>query len=410
VGAEARGAVDRLVREESGRVLAALVRITRDFALAEEVVQEALIAALTKWPERGVPDNPRAWVVTTARNLAIDRVRRRKRFDDRSAVLTQLAELRAPPTPEDAVATYPDDRLKLLFTCCHPSLDMASRVALTLRTVGGLTSDEIARAFLVKRATMQQRIVRAKKRIAAEGIPYEVPDPSERSERLAGVLSVIYLIFSEAYGATGGDELLRHDLAAEALHLGRMLRKLCPDEREVAGLLALMLLHHARRDARLDDGEVVLLEDQDRQRWDRTLIDEGRALLRETLGPDAGAYALQAAIAALHDEAPTWEATDWVQIEALYRLLRVRQPGPVVALNHAVAVAMAHGLPAGLAMLDELAVPLADHHLFHSARGALLMKSGKPAAARAAYERALATVGNAPERRFVQRRLAQLSA
>ena len=406
---EAAGVVDRLVREESGRVLAALVRITRDFALAEEVVQEALIAALTKWPERGVPDNPRAWVVTTARNLAIDRVRRRQRFDDRAAVLTQLAELRAPPSPEETVSSYPDDRLRLLFTCCHPALDMPSRVALTLRTVGGLTSDEIARAFLTKRATMQQRIVRAKKKIAAGGIPYEVPDPAQHAERLQGVLAVVYLVFAEAYGATDGEQLVRRDLAEEAIHLGRMLRRLAPAESEVGGLLALMLLHHARRGARLDDaGEVVLLEDQDRARWDREALAEGCRLTAEVLGPDPGPYALQAAIAAVHGEAETWEATDWVQIEALYRLLRVQQPGPVVALNHAVAVAMAHGVPAGLAMLDDLAGPLARHHLFHSARAALLVRIGRVEEARGAYDEALAWVGNGPERRFLERRRSSL--
>jgi len=402
--------VDRLVREESGRVLATLVGITRDFALAEEVVQEALVSALTRWPERGVPDNPRAWVVTTARNLAIDRIRRRKRFDDRAAVLTQLAELRAPPTPDDTVGSYPDERLKLLFTCCHPELDMAARVALTLRTVGGLTSDEIARAFLVKRSTMQQRIVRAKKKIRRAELPYEVPDPGEYPERLASVLAVIYLIYTESYGATAGEELVRVDLAREALHLGAMLHTLCPEEREVAGLIALMRLHHARRDARVVHGEVVLLEDQDRSRWDRAAIDEARVLVRQALGPGAGPYALQAAIAALHAEAPSWEATDWGQIEGLYRLLRVQLPGPVVALNHAVAVAMAHGPTAGLSLLDELAEPLATHHLFHAARGALLLKSGRLAAARTAYELALATVGNGPERRFVEGRLAELTA
>lgn len=401
--------VDRLVREESGRVLATLVRITGDFALAEEAVQEALVSALTTWPTRGVPQNPRAWVVTTARNLTIDLIRRRKRFTDRTAVLTQLAELRAPGTPEDAMGAYPDERLKLLFTCCHPALDPASRIALTLRAVGGLTAEEIARAFLVTRTTMQQRIVRAKRRITDARVPYEVPEPERFAERLHAVLHVVYLIFTEGYGATGGEALVRHDLAEEALHLGRMLRTLCPEEPEVAGLLALMLLHHSRRDARAEDGEVVLLEDQDRSRWDRAAIEEGCELVRTCLRPDPGPYAVQAAISALHAEAPSWEDTDWAQIEGLYRVLRVRVPGPVVELNHAVAVAMAHGIPAGLALFEGLEAPLAGYHLFHSARGALLMKSGRPAEARAAYERALALVGNDPERRFVERRLADLT-
>ncbi|MCB9676381.1 MAG: sigma-70 family RNA polymerase sigma factor [Alphaproteobacteria bacterium] len=401
-------ALTRLVRDESGRVLAALVRITGELGLAEEVVQEALVIALRRWPDVGVPDDPRAWVITTARNLAIDRIRRRRRFEERSRVLGELAALRAPASPEEALSAYPDDRLRLLFTCCHPALAMDARVALTLRTVAGLTSEEIARAFLVERTTMQQRIVRAKKKIQAAGIPYAIPDPAHLEERLAGVLSVVYLVFNEGYGPTSGDLGLRVDLAEEAIHLGRLLHGLRPGHQEVAGLLALMLLHHARRHARFVDGEVVLLEDQDRALWDGEAIAEAMPLVEAAVAGRPGAYALQAAIAALHARAPTWEATDWPQIEHLYRLLRVRVPSPVVALNHAVAVAMAHGAPAGLAMLDALDEPLAGHHLFHSARAALLVRSGRPDEALEAYRRALELVGTEPERRFLERRIAAL--
>ena len=402
------GAIERLVRDESGRVLATLVRVTKDFGLAEEVVQEALTTAWTRWPDDGVPDNPRAWVIRTARNLAIDRIRRQQRFDDRTHVLEELARLRAPTSPEDAVSAYPDDRLRLLFTCCHPALAMPARVALTLRTVGGLTSDEIARAFLVPRATMQQRIVRAKKKIQGAGIPYAIPDPVHLDERLAGVLSVVYLIFNEGYAPTAGDEGVRVDLAEEAIHLTRVLHQLRPDDREVTGLLALMLLHHARRHARFDAGDVVLLEDQDRSRWDAEAIEEGCRLAAASVTGPPGPYGLQAAIAALHGEAVTWEATDWPQIEQLYRLLRVQVPSPVVALNHAVAVAMAHSPSAGLALLDDLS-DLDDHHLFHSARGALLMRASRPTKALEAYRRALDTVGVGPERRFIEGRIRALS-
>jgi RNA polymerase sigma-70 factor (ECF subfamily) len=385
-------------------------RITGDFGLAEEVVQEALLAALRRWPGHGVPANPRGWVITTAKHLAIDRIRRRRRFDARAQVLRDLAALRAPANPEEAMTAYPDDRLRLLFTCCHPALDMPARVALTLRIVGGLTSAEIARAFLVPRATMQQRIVRAKKKIQAAGIPYAIPDPSRLEERLAGVLAVVYLIFNEGYGPTGGDQGVRIDLAEEAIHLARVLHRLRPDHREVAGLLALMLLHHARREARFDAGDVVLLEDQDRSRWDAAAIEEGCQLAAAAVTGPPGPYGLQAAIAALHGEAADWEATDWPQIEQLYRLLRAQVPSPVVALNHAVAVAMAHGPAAGLAMLQELEGPLDGHHLFHSARGALRLRASQPEEALHAYRRALETVGTGPERRFIEERIRVLSS
>lgn len=403
-------AVERLVRQESGRVLATLLRVVGDFDLAEEAVQDALVTALTRWPETGVPDNPRAWLITTARNLAIDRIRRRKRFDDRARTLTDLAQLRAPSSPEEALQQWPDDRLKLLFTCCHPALPLPARVALTLRAVAGLTTPEIARAFLVERTTMQQRIVRAKKAIQKGEIPYEEPAVGDHAERLSGVLAVVYLVFTEGYGPTSGDRGVRVDLCEEALHLGRLLVELCPDDRETKGLLALMLLQHSRRTARTMGGRVVLLEDQDRSAWDVEMMDAGRALVTEALGPFAGPYALQAAIAAVHADAPTYEETDWEQIERLYRLLRVRQPGPVVALNHAVAAAMAHGPAAGLAMLEPLERALAKHHLFHCARGALWMRSGQPERSREAYTEALKHVGNSAERAFIEGRILQTTA
>ncbi len=402
-------AIERLVRDESGRVLATLVRITGDFGLAEEVVQEALLTALHRWPETGVPASPRAWVITTAKNLAIDRVRRQRRFDERSRVLGELATLRAPASPEEAMSAYPDDRLRLLFTCCHPALAMPARVALTLRTIGGLTSGEIARAFLVPRTTMQQRIVRAKRKIQAAGIPYTIPDPAHLEERLEGVLAVVYLIFNEGYAPTEGDEGLRVDLAEEAIHLARVLHDLRPDHREITGLLSLMLLHHGRRHARFDEGDVVLLEDQDRSRWDHDAMAEGQRLAAAAVTGPPGPYGLQAAIAALHSEAADWEATDWPQIEQLYRMLRVQVPSPVVAMNHAVAVAMGHGPAAGLAMLEPLNSPLAEHHLFHSARGALLLRASRPEDALAAYEEALVRVGNGPDRRFLEGRIQALS-
>lgn len=403
-------AVERLVRQESGRVLATLLRVVGDFDLAEEAVQDALVTALTRWPETGVPDNPRAWLITTARNLAIDRIRRRKRFDDRARTLTDLAQLRAPSSPEEALQQWPDDRLKLLFTCCHPALPLPARVALTLRAVAGLTTPEIARAFLVERTTMQQRIVRAKNAIQKGEIPYEEPAVGDHAERLSGVLAVVYLVFTEGYGPTSGDRGVRVDLCEEALHLGRLLVELCPDDRETKGLLALMLLQHSRRTARTMGGRVVLLEDQDRSAWDVEMMDDGRALVTEALGPFAGPYALQAAIAAVHADAPTYEETDWEQIERLYRLLRVRQPGPVVALNHAVAAAMAHAPAAGLAMLEPLEHALSKHHLFHCARGALWMRAGQLERSREAYTEALKYVGNSAERAFIEGRILQTTA
>lgn len=303
---------------------------------------------------------------------------------------------------------FPDDRLRLIFTCCHPALALEARVALTLRTLGGLTTEEIARAFLVGPTTMAQRLVRAKKKIAAAGIPYEVPAPQNVGDRVSGVRAVIYLIFNEGYGASSGEEAVRVDLAEEAIHLGRVLHELLP-EPETAGLLGLMLLHHARRAARIEDGEIVLLEDQDRSTWDRPLIEQALPLVERAM-PGGGPYALQAAIAALHCTAPTWEDTDWPQIERLYRVLRVRLPSPVVALNHAVAVAMAVSPAAGLAQLELLAGALEEHHLYHAARGALWMRVGHANEASAAYRAALVRVGNEPERRFLERRLAALES
>jgi RNA polymerase sigma-70 factor (ECF subfamily) len=391
-------------------VTAALVRVTGDLGLAEEVVQEALVSALTTWPTRGIPNRPEAWVMTTARHLAIDRIRRRRRFHDRQAVLAALARERAWTDPDDALSAYPDDRLPLLFTCCHPVLTMPARVALTLRVVAGLTSDELARAFLSSRSTMQQRLVRAKKAIQAAGVPFVIPDVAERAERLESVLAVVYLLFSEGYGPTSGEHGVRVDLAEEAIRLARLLHQLCPDDQEVTGLLALLLLQHARADARFADGEVVLLEDQDRTRWDAAAIGEGADLAAKAVTRHAGPYALQAAIAAVHAEATTYAATDWPQIAGLYRVLLGVQPGPIVALNHAVAVGMAQGPTVGLARMADLERPLAKHHLFHCARAALSLRTGRLTDARTAYTTALALVGNAPERRFIERRLAALAS
>jgi RNA polymerase sigma-70 factor (ECF subfamily) len=379
--------------------------------MAEEVVQDALIAAMNSWPTSGIPDNPRAWVVRTARHAAIDRIRRSQRFADRTDVLRELAELRPNPTPEDGMDRYPDDRLRLLFTCCHPALKMDARVALTLRTVGGLTSDEIARAFLVERTTMQARITRAKKKIRQAGIPYEIPPLSQRMERLAGVLAVLYLVFNEGYSASLGEDATRASLSEEALHLARLVHTLCPDDRETAGLVALMALHDSRRAARTDaHGNVVLLEHQDRSLWNADRIALGLELVPLAVRGGAGPYGLQAAIAALHASAPTYADTDWPQIEALYRLLLAQTRSPVVALNHAVAVSVVHGPLAGLRLLDELAHSLDAYHLLHAARGALLADVGRIDEAREAYTRALGTVGNDPERRFLEARLAGLHA
>ena len=410
--------VDRLFREEQGRAVATLIRVLGDFDLAEEAVQDAFIAALEVWPERGVPANPGAWITTTARNRAIDRLRRRRRLRDKTEELARDAAIEAElvaiePGPDaEGEMPIPDDRLRLIFTCCHPALPMDGRVALTLRTLGGLTTPEIARAFLVPESTLAQRLVRAKRKIRAAGIPYRVPPGEVLPERLGGVLKVLYLVYNEGYAATSGDALVRRELSAEAIRLTRVVVSLLPDEPEAIGLLALMLLHDARREARVDAaGDLVLLEDQDRSRWDLARIEEGRELVgRALVSHRPGPYQVQAAIAALHDEAPSWAETDWPQIVELYRALMAMEPSPVVELNLGVAVAMAEGPAVGLAMIDGIAQDgaLDDYLYLHAARADLLRRLERWSEAAMAYRRALALTTNRTERAYLERRLAAL--
>ncbi len=408
--------VDRLFREEQGRAVATLIRVLGDFDLAEEAVQDAFIAALEVWPERGVPANPGAWITTTARNRAIDRLRRRRRLRDKTEELARDSELEADlaaiDTGADDDMAIADDRLRLIFTCCHPALAMDARVALTLRTLGGLTTPEIARAFLVPESTLAQRLVRAKRKIRDAGIPYRVPPRAVLPERLGGVLKVLYLVYNEGYAATSGDALVRRELSAEAIRLTRVVVSLLPDEPEAIGLLALMLLHDARREARVDAaGDLVLLEDQDRSRWDLARIEEGRELVERALvSHRPGPYQVQAAIAALHDDAPSWAETDWPQIVELYRALMAMEPSPVVELNLGVAVAMAEGPAVGLAMIDGIAQDgaLDDYLYLHGARADLLRRLERWSEAGTAYRRALALTTNLTERAYLERRLAAL--
>jgi RNA polymerase sigma-70 factor (ECF subfamily) len=408
VGIDVRARLDEIYRAESRRVLATLIRLLGDFELAEEAVHDAFIAAVEQWPREGVPENPRAWLVSAGRFKAIDKIRRRSRFDSSLVELADELDVAAEETEAEEVE---DDRLRLIFTCCHPALQPDAQIALTLREVCGLTTEEIAHAFLTGAPTLAQRIVRAKTKIRDARIPYQVPAHEELPERIDTVLRVIYLVFNEGYYTSSGATLTRHDLSAEAIRLGRLLINLLP-EPEVTGLLALMLLTESRRAARASRaGELILLEDQDRSLWNREQIAEGISLVERALASGRfGPYTLQAAIAAVHAEATGFAATDWAQIAALYSLLARIDTSPVIELNHAVAVAMRDGPLSGLQLIDAILArgELKDYHLAHAARADLCRRLGNIEEARAAYQRALELARQEPERRFLERRLAEL--
>jgi RNA polymerase sigma-70 factor (ECF subfamily) len=408
---DVRGTVETVYREESRRVLATLIRLLGDFDLAEEALHEAFRAAVEQWPLEGVPRNPRAWLVSTGRFKAIDRMRSRKRLDPLDDERAEKLVAETEDLAEMLDDELEDDRLRLIFTCCHPALQPEAQIALTLREVCGLTTEEIARAFLAAPATLAQRIVRAKNKIKTARIPYEVPEREQLPDRLEAVLRVIYLVFNEGYTASTGASLTRHDLSAEAIRVGRLLVELLP-EAESLGLLALMLLQESRRAARsAPTGELVLLEAQDRSLWDRAMIAEGTGLLRRALAAQpVGGYTLQAGIASVHAAAPTPGATDWAAIVGWYDLLVGIEPTPVVELNRAVAIAMRDGPTAGLALIESLLEKgeLADYHLAHAARADLCRRLGRTRDAQVAYERALALTSLEPERRFLERRIAEL--
>ena len=407
-----RETVDAVYRTESRRVLATLIRILGDFEIAEEALHDAFAAAVEKWPSQGVPDNPRAWLVSAGRFKAIDAMRRRSRFDTTLVEFANRIDADIDDTAGSEDDGVDDDQLRLIFTCCHPALSPDAQIALTLREVCGLTTEEIASAFLTAPPTVAQRIVRAKNKIRDAHIPYQVPSRDDLADRLDSVLQVIYLVFNEGYSASSGASLTRHDLSAEAIRLGRLLCGLLP-EPEVLGLLALMLLHESRRAARSSStGELVLMDDQDRSLWNRDQIAEGSALAERALASHRiGPYSLQAAIAAVHGEARSAAATDWDQIVGLYDVLLRADPSPVVELNRAVAIAMRDGAAAGLALIDRILArgDLADYQFAHSARAELCRRLGQVTEARAGYQRALALARQEPERRFLERRLAELS-
>ncbi len=410
---DAAAAVEAVYRSDWGRIVAALIGLLGDFDLAEESAQEAFTAAIHKWPESGVPEFPRAWIIQTARHKAIDRIRRQKLFEEKME--SQVAEGAIPTAeePDYDSTEIPDDRLRLIFTCCHPAIAPDAQVGLTLRTLCGLETDEIARAFLVSSATMAQRLVRAKHKIRDAGIPFVIPGTSDMPERLDAVLTVIYLVFNEGYVATRGAPLLRTDLCAEAIRLARLVRTLMAPKppSEATALLAMMLLHDARRDARVDAaGDMVVLEEQDRTVWNHAQINEALPLVKEALRASPGPYALQAAIAAVHCRATRSQDTDWREILRLYDVLARAQPSPIIALNRAVAVAMVDGPAPALELIDALATTdsLDDYHLLHAARADLLRRQGRPEAAAKSYRRALALATNESERRYLERRLREV--
>jgi RNA polymerase sigma-70 factor, ECF subfamily len=410
---DAAQAVEELYRSDWGRIVASLISLIGDFELAEESAQEAFTAAVDQWRNSGVPEYPRAWIIQTARHKAIDRIRRQARFEEKLESYTKDGYLRTVEEPNYDSNEIPDERLRLIFTCCHPALAEEAQVALTLRTLCGLQTDEIARAFLVPETTMAQRLVRAKRKIRDARIPYVVPETTQMVERLDAVLKVIYLVFNEGYVATSGGGLFRTDLCMEAIRMARLLRSLMfpRPPQEVTGLLALMLLHDSRREARLDDaGDIVILEEQDRSRWHRNQIEEALPLVEEAMRGRAGTYALQAAIAAEHCRARISEETNWKRIVAVYGQLAKVQPSAIVSLNRAVAVAMAEGPEKGLAIIDRLAESqeLDEYHLLHAARADLLRRMGSNGTAAKSYRRALELVTNASERRFLEKRLREV--